>query len=61
VHFSNQLIPVGDTENCMCVAVKVQLFSLVMSYYACANVEWVDLPQKAEAPPPPSITEFWAE
>lgn len=45
----------------MCVSIKVQLFSLVLSYYGCASLEWVDLPQKAEAPPPPSVTEFWAE
>jgi hypothetical protein len=45
----------------MCVSIKVQLFSLVMSYYGCANVEWIDLPQKAEAPPQHSVSEFWAE
>jgi hypothetical protein len=32
-----------------------------MSYYGCANVEWIDLPQKAEAPPQHSVSEFWAE
>jgi hypothetical protein len=45
----------------MCVSIKLQLFSLVLSYHGCATLEWVDLPQKAEAPPPPSVTEFWAE
>jgi hypothetical protein len=45
----------------MCVSIKLQLFSLVLSYHGCATLEWIDLPQKAEAPPAPSITEFWAE
>jgi hypothetical protein len=45
----------------MCVSIKIQLFSLVMSYHGCATLEWVDLPQKAEAPPAPSVNEFWAE
>jgi hypothetical protein len=48
-------------EKRMCVSIKLQLFSLVLSYHACATLERVDLPQKAEAPPPPSVTEFWAE
>jgi hypothetical protein len=45
----------------MCVSIKIQLFSLVLSYHGCATLEWVDLPQKVEAPSPPSVTEFWAE
>jgi hypothetical protein len=49
------------TENSMCVSLKLQLFSMLLSYHGCATLEWVDLPQKVEAPPPPSITEFWAE
>jgi hypothetical protein len=45
----------------MCVSLKLQLFSVILSYHGCATLEWVDLPQKAEAPPPPTVTEFWAE
>jgi hypothetical protein len=45
----------------MCVSLKMQLFSMLLSYQGCMTVEWVDLPQKAEAPSPPTVTEFWAE
>jgi hypothetical protein len=45
----------------MCVSLKLQLFSMILSFNGCATLEWVDLPQKAEAPPQPSVTEFWAE
>ena len=46
----------------VCISIKIQVFSLVLSYQGCASIDWVDLPQRVELPKELTVTsEFWAE